>query len=139
MATSPAHLRNKLAYAVLTAEINRAGIEARREDGASLIVLWPDVVGVVARRAPAQLDGVSFIDVISVSGATLRILPWTVLTGDRIEGAGDARMRAFVKLVRERRAGVEIDPATLVFAVGVEAPAQLRDLALLAAHDAKLA
>ena len=139
MTSMPAHLKNRLSYAVLTAEVNRAGIDARREDGAAHLVLWTDVVGVVARRAPPELDAIPFVDIVSVAGATLRLLPWTRLTGDTVEGTGVDRARALVKLVRERRPGVEVDPATLVFVVGTEPPAQLRDLALLGAHDAKLA
>lgn len=139
MVVVPPHLKGRFTYAVLTAELTRGGIDARREDGAVLLVLWTDVVGVVARRAPPELDAIPFVDIVSEAGATLRILPWTRLTGDVVEADGVARARALVKLVRERRAGVEIDPATLVFLVGTEPPPRLRDPAMLAAHDAKLA
>ena len=139
MVVVPPHLKGRFTYAVLAAEINRGGIDARREDGSMQLVLWTDVVGVVARRAPPELDGTPFVDVVSDAGATLRLLPWTWLRGDIVEGDGVARARALVKLVRERRAGVEIDPATLVFVLGTEPPPQLRDPAMLAAHDAKLA
>ena len=134
-------LRGKLQYATATAELTVPGIDARREDGHTLLVLWRDVVGIVARRLPAATpyEGAPFVDVVSTAGSTLRLLPWTRLTGGAIDGEGDARMRALVRLLGERCPHAQLDPATRTFADGSEPPAQLRDAAKLAAHDARLA
>src|SRR5262249_21478741 len=87
----PEHLRNRLRYVALTAEVTGGGIDARREDGLSRLVLWRDVVGVVARRMPPAYDGAAFVDIVSTVGSTLRIVPWTRLTGVLIDVEGDAR------------------------------------------------
>ncbi len=44
----PSALASKLRYATLTATISHVGIDARREDGFTRTVMWPDVVGIVA-------------------------------------------------------------------------------------------
>jgi len=134
----PEHLRKKVSYTALSAEITRAGIDARREDGALLLVMWRDVVGVVARRLPPEHDGVTFIDIVSIAGATLRILPWTRITGDLVHGTGDERARSLVIFVEASCPTVKLDARTQAFSEKGEA-AQLPDLAKLAAHDARLA
>jgi len=136
--TMPERLRKQLRYTTLSAEITRAGIDARREDGSSLLVMWRDVVGVVARRLPPEHEGATFIDVVSTAGATLRILPWTRLTGELVSGGGDARARALVALVATSCPTVKLDARTAAFVDNGEA-AQLPDLDKLAAHDARLA
>jgi hypothetical protein len=136
--TLPDHLRKKLSYMTLSAEITRAGIDARREDGASMLVLWRDVVGIVARRMPPDHEGSTFIDVVSAPGTTLRIMAWTRLTGEPLAGTGDPRARALVTLVASYCPTIKVDPKTRQFVDGAEA-AQLPDLATLAAHDARLA
>jgi hypothetical protein len=110
--TMPPHLRKRLSYTALTAELTAGGIDARREDGTSRLVLWRDVVGVVARRLPTDFDGTTFIDIVSTAGSTLRIVPWTRMA--------------------------HVDPATRAFLECGEA-AQLPDLATLSAHDERLA
>jgi hypothetical protein len=134
----PEHLRNRLHYVALTAELTGGGIDARREDGLSRLVLWRDVVGVVVRRMPPVYDGAAFVDIVSTTGSTLRIVPWTRLTGELIEGEGDARPRAIVEHVMARCPGAKVDPATRQFLDSGE-PAQLPDLDTLRAHDDRLA
>lgn len=134
----PEHLRKKLKYVAVTAEISRAGIDARREDGSTKLVLWRDVVGLVARRMPAEHDGVTFLDIISTAGSTLRILPWTRLTGESVEGDGEAWTRALLGKLVAHCSSAALDPATQRFQRG-EPAAQLPDTAKLAAHDEKLA
>lgn len=135
--TIPEHLRKKLKFATLTAEITRAGIDARREDGSVRLVMWRDVVGLVARRMPPDYDGATFIDVVSNAGATLRMLPWTRLTGEPIEAFGETWGRALLAAMVAKCPDASLDPATKRFVAG-EPAAQLPDLAKLAAHDQKL-
>jgi hypothetical protein len=136
----PAALASKLRYATLTATISHVGIDARREDGFTRTVMWPDVVGIVARRLPADepYEGATFVDVVSTAGATLRILPWTRLSGDRIEGDGAERARAFVQLAAARCPGAKLDAATRTFLGSHGQAAQLPDEPTLAAHDRRL-
>jgi hypothetical protein len=134
---TPAHLRNRISYVALTAELTSGGVDARREDGSSRLVLWRDVVGVVARRMPDDYDGMTFVDIISTAGSTLRIVPWTRLTGAPIED-GDARPRGIVERVVAMCPAARLDPATRTFLETGEA-AQLPDLDTLQAHDAHLA
>lgn len=133
----PPHLRNRLAYVAVTAELTSGGIDARREDGTSRLVLWRDVVGVVARRLPDVYDATTFIDVVSTAGSTLRIVPWTKLTGVPVAD-GEARPRGIVECVVERCPAARVDPATQYFLETGEA-AQLPDLSTLKAHDERLA
>ncbi|HEY4182995.1 MAG TPA: hypothetical protein VGM90_39505 [Kofleriaceae bacterium] len=130
-------LRGKLNYVVAMGEVTRAGVDAHREDGSSQLVLWRDVVGFVVRRTPDDLDGVAFADIVSAAGATLRIVPWSRLTGDAT-GQGDERLRALATIAQTNREGLAIDGATKKF-LGGEPAAQLRDAALLATHDERLA
>jgi hypothetical protein len=124
----------KLAYSAMTAQLTRAGIEARLEDGAEHLVMWRDVIGVVVRRTPAEYDALTFIDLVSTAGATLRLVPWTRFTGEPV----DAAPRALAVQLVAWCTRATLDPATQRFVDGGEA-AQLPDLAMLAAHDAKLA
>jgi hypothetical protein len=135
----PEHVRGKLHYATLTAQITRAGIDARREDCSSLLIMWRDVVGVVARRLPQTYDGTTFVDLVSTAGSTLRLLPWTRLSGDPVEGEGEARARKLVELVVARCPETKVDPATRTFIESTDKAAQLPDLETLAAHDQRLA
>lgn len=134
----PAHLRNRLHYLALTAELTGGGIDARREDGLARLVLWRDVVGVVARRMPPEYGGAAFVDIISTSGSTLRIVPWTRLTGAPIEADGEARPRALIEHIIARCPAARLDPATLQF-LDTGEPVQLPDLDTLRAHDDRLA
>jgi len=134
-------LRHRLSYVAVTAELAAGGIDARREDGSSRLVLWRDVVGVVARRLPPAYGGTTFIDIVSTAGSTLRIMPWTRLTGDALEAADAAnvaRPRWIVERVVASCPGAKLDPATRRFVETGEA-AQLPDLATLHAHDERLA
>ncbi len=137
----PDALANKLRYTTLTANISHVGIDAKREDGFARVVMWPDVVGIVARRLPATVpyEGVTFIDLVSTAGATLRILPWTQLTGDAITGDGVERARALCQLVAARCRGAKLDSATRTFIGSHGQAAQLPDEETLAAHDKRLA
>ncbi|HET7505200.1 MAG TPA: hypothetical protein VFK02_29480 [Kofleriaceae bacterium] len=134
----PAHLRGRLQYVAITAELTAGGIDAHLEDGSSRLVLWRDVVGVVARRLPLAFDGATFIDVVSTAGSTLRIVPWTRLTGEPIDGEPDARPRGVVERVIARCPDARVDPATRQFLDTGEA-AQLPDVETLRAHDERLA
>ena len=136
----PPTLANKLRYATVIATVSHVGIEARREDGFTRTVMWPDVVGIVARRLPPEepFEGATFVDVVSTAGATLRILPWTRLQGDRIEGEGTERARAFVQLAAARCPGAKLDAATRTFLGSHGQAAQLPDEPTLAAHDRRL-
>lgn len=134
----PIGLTGKVQYATLAGELTVAGIDARREDRPGLLVLWRDVVGLVVRRLPDELEGYTFLDIVSTAGMTLRILPWTKLTGELLDGADhDARIRALVALVRPRCNDAKVDKATQLFLDG-KPPAQL-GLDLLAKHDQALA
>jgi hypothetical protein len=135
---TPDHLRNQLSYVALTAEITAGGIDARREDGSARLVLWRDVVGVVARRMPPAYDATVFIDVVSTAGSTLRIVPWTRLTGEPLTPARADRPRSFVEHVAAHCPGAKLDRATRYFLETGEA-AQLPDVETLRAHDARLA
>jgi hypothetical protein len=136
--TMPPHFRKRLSYTALTAELTAGGIDARREDGSSRLVLWRDVVGVVARRLPTDFDGTTFIDIVSTAGSTLRIVPWTRVTGELTVAEGDARPRSVVERVLACCPEAHVDPATRAFLEDGEA-AQLPDLATLSAHDERLA
>jgi hypothetical protein len=134
-------LRGKLRYATATADITAAGIDARREDGETHLVLWRDVVGIVARRLPQEPPyfGAPFVDVVSGEGATLRFLPWTRVSGVEIGGEGEPRARDVLQLLVARCAAAQLDPATRKFLEGSASPAQLRDATTLAKHDERLA
>src|SRR5206468_8760572 len=111
------------------------GVDARRYDGITKLVRWRDVVGVVARRLPEAppYGGITFVDLVSTPGATLRIVPWTMLTGESVV-PGDERARALVQLVASRCPQIHLDPATRTF-LGSRGPAaQLPDVRTLAAH-----
>lgn len=134
----PEHLRAKLSFVILSADITRAGIDARLEDGSSKLVMWRDVVGLVARRMPAAYDALTFLDIVSVAGNTLRVMPWTRVTGEAVSGDDDPRMRALLEAMLGHCPEAAVDPATKRFQAG-EPAAQLKDTAKLAAHDEKLA
>jgi len=135
----PEHLRNRLSYVAITAELTGGGIDARREDGSSRLVLWRDVVGVVVRRLPAVYDAAVFVDIVSLAGSTLRLVPWTRLIGVARHDSDDtARSRAIVEYIIGMAPGARLDPATRHFMSTGEA-AQLPDLDSLRAHDAHLA
>ena len=135
---APEHLRHRLSYVALTAELTAGGIDARREDGSARLVLWRDVVGVVARRMPVAYASTLFVDIVSSAGSTLRIVPWTRLTGEPTTAEGDALQREIVERAVARCPTAQIDAATQQFLEGADA-AQLPDLETLAAHDAHLA
>jgi hypothetical protein len=135
----PPHLRGKLNYVCVTVDLTNGGVDARREDGTQLLVLWDDVVGVVARRMPDAFDAIAFIDLVSTAGATLRMVPWTKVSGEAmVPQEGQARARALLAHITTQCPYATLDPATQKFAEGGE-PAQLPDLSLLQAHDERLA
>ncbi len=136
----PDQLKGKLAFATLTAELGPAGIDARREDGKTVLVMWRDVVGVVARKLPPEHDGASFVDVVSTAGSTLRLLPWTRISGETIAGTTDTtRALSFLDLAIERCPNITLDGATRKFVEQRGEPAQLPSADMLAAHDSRLA
>lgn len=135
---APEHLRNRFSYVALTAELTAGGIDARREDGSSRLILWRDVVGIVARRMPPAYDNVTFIDIVSTAGSTLRIMPWTRLTGEPIDAEGDARPRSIALRAVALCPEAKLDSATRQFLDTGEA-AQLPDHEALRAHDERLA
>lgn len=138
----PVHLKHKLRFLVVTVDLTRGGIDARREDGSHVLVMWRDVVGAVARRLPPERDGEPFVDIVSTPDSTLRLLPWTRTTGDTFDkgdGSNAGWLRGLLRLVVERCPNAKLDPATRRFLDGTDgAPAQLPDIATLAAHDNRL-
>jgi len=138
----PLGLRGKLKYATITAELSRAGIDARREDGSARLVPWRDVVGAVARRLPPDepYAGAAFVDIVSTAESTLRLLPWTKFSGEPLDGDGDgdARARAILALVIARCPDAKLDRVTRAFHDGGEL-AQLPDEPTLVQHDERLA
>jgi hypothetical protein len=130
-------------YATIRVTVGDAGIIAEHETGEKRRVLWPEIVGVVARRMPAEepYRSETFVDVVSNADSTLRILPWTELDIDGIEQleTGDDRARRFVQLVAARCPEALVDPATRTF-LGSKGPAaQLPSSSTLAQHDDRLA
>jgi hypothetical protein len=87
---------------------------------------------------PPAYDGATFVDIVSTAGSTLRIVPWTRLTGELLEPEGEDRPRAVIERVISKCPGAKLDPATRQFLDTGEA-AQLPDLETLRAHDARLA
>jgi hypothetical protein len=134
----PAVFKGKLQFSVVTCDITPAGIDARREDGHTVLVLWRDVVGVVARRMPPDYDSVPFLDVVSTAGMTLRLLPWTRITGEVVEGGDIERARALAKLLASRCTQAKLDKASQAFVDTDKPPAQLPTLDMLAKHDQAL-
>jgi hypothetical protein len=102
-----------------------------------VLVVWRDVVGALARRLPAELESATFVDVVSTAGATLRVLPWTRLSGDALDG--EDRALALLHYLVAHCPDITLDPATRAFIEGRSDAAQLPDVATLAAHDARLA
>jgi hypothetical protein len=90
------------------------------------------------RRLPDELEATTFMDIVSVKGSTLRILPWTRLTGISVAGTGDDRVRSLAGYVATMCTEAQFDPATKAFLEKPEPAAQLKDLAKLAAHDERL-
>jgi hypothetical protein len=140
----PTALEHNLRYATQSATFTAGGIEAEREDGSARSVAWGDVVGVVARRLPADepYEGLTFVDLVSLSGATLRILPWTNVGGELtlpIDADAAERARAFVQLIAARCPSARLDSATRTFLGGRGPAAQLASTDMLAQHDDRLA
>lgn len=137
----PPALRGKLNYAVDMATLTSLGITARRENGTTKHVGWDDIIGIIARRLPAEppYDGITFVDLVSTAGSTLRFLPWTRLDGAPLRGEGEERVRSFVQLIAARCLDAKLDSFTKVFADGAGHAAQLPNATTLAAHDDKLA
>ncbi len=139
----PSHLRGKLRYAAAIVELTRGGLDARREDGTNVLVVWRDIVGAVARRLPKELEGITFVDLVSTAGSTLRLLPWTRLSLDdnrQLDDQTEARRAlAILAVVSDRCPDITFDPATRAFIESRSEAAQLPDLATLAAHDERLA
>jgi len=139
----PTALEHQLRYAALTATFTAAGIEAEREDGTAKSVAWADVVGVVARRLPPDepYESLTFVDLVSLAGATLRILPWTNVGGELslpVDADAAERARAFVQLIAARCPSARLDSATRTF-LGGRGPAAQLSTELLAQHDDRLA
>ena len=142
--TCPAALERKLHYAAAAVTFTTHGLDGQREDGSAKRVAWADVVGVVARRLPAEppFDGLTFVDLVSLAGATLRVLPWTSVGGELTLPAnadGAERARAFVQLIAARCPSARLDSATRTFLGGRGSAAQLASTEMLAQHDARLA
>lgn len=136
----PDYIRGKIKFAVLTAELASAGIKARREDGLEKLVKWDEVVGIVARRLPADkpFEGATVVDLLSSAGATLRIVPWTKLDGHPFEAKAVERARSFVNVVAAMALDAKLDAATKTFANGDGDAAQLPNVAALATYDSKV-
>jgi hypothetical protein len=140
LATVPEKLRGKIQYSALTLDISAGGLDGVRTDGKSVLVVWRDVVGIVARRLPRDYDGLTFVDIVSTAGNTLRVVPWTRVTGFSFSQLSDtARTLAFIADVIRRCPDITLDPATRKFVETRSEPVQLPDLVTLAAHDERLA
>ena len=111
-------------FAARSADVTTAGIEARREDGSVVLVLWRDVGAMIARSLPADLDGAPFLDIVSVPGATVRILPWTKVIGVPSLEDGERRLHAIVRAFATHCPNAKLDDSFLSF-----------DRAALAEHD----
>ena len=132
--------KGKIQFAVVTGDITVAGMDARREDGSGVLVMWRDVVGLVVRRLPPELDGHPFVDVVSTAGMTLRVLPWSKMTGEHLSGDNEGRARSFLKIVKPRCTEAKLDRATQAFLDDpTKKPAQLPSKDMLAKHDQALA
>lgn len=129
----------RVRYAAAAAELSSAGIEAHLDAGIARRVAWAEVVGLVVRRLPpeAPFDGAPFVDIVSAPGATVRILPSTRLLGVTITGPD--RTRALVQALAAHCPGAKLDAATRAFVDGERAALQLPDVAMLAAHDERMA
>ncbi|HEY5928598.1 MAG TPA: hypothetical protein VIV11_43230 [Kofleriaceae bacterium] len=137
----PPALYRKIRYAVISAKLTSAGIEAHREDGSHKLVEWEAIVGIIARRLPSEVpfDGTTFVDLVSLAGSTLRIMPWTEITGAPVYGEGEDRARTFVQLIAAHCLDAKLDSWTKVFADGAGHAAQLPNIKTLAAHDERMA
>jgi hypothetical protein len=139
--------RTMLRFAATRLSFHKAGIDAQREDGTAPKVLWPDIVGIVARRLPPEPPhaGETFVDVVSIAGATVRYLPFaTEVVGTEQQAAlttGDEseRARTFVQLVAMACPDARLDSATRTFLGGRGPAAQLPSADKLAQHDERLA
>lgn len=139
MRAVPEALEGKLRFAMVTGDVTVAGIDARREDG-GVLVMWRDVVGLVVRRLPPELEGHAFVDIVSTAGMTLRLLPWSKLTGEPFEGDAEGRIRAFIRAVHPRCPEARLDRMTQAFLDdATRPPAQLPNVEMLAKHDQALA
>jgi hypothetical protein len=136
----PDYIRGKIKFAVLTAEFASAGIKARREDGFEKLLKWEEVVGIVARRLPAEkpFESATVVDLLSKKGATLRIVPWTKLYGHPFESKAVERARSLVNVVAAMALEAKLDGATKLFANGDGDAAQLPNVEALATHDQKI-
>ena len=130
-------LRGKIRYAAGVIGVSRAGIDGLREDQEQRTVPWSRITAIVARRLPGS--AITFVDVVSTPGATLRLMPWTQITGEEIAGAPEARARAFAGHVMARCPAAQVDPATRAFLEGERPAPQLADEATLAEHDRQVA
>ena len=106
-----------------------------------------DVVAVavrLARDAVLAEDLVQATYLAALEGCerydpTLRIVPWTRLTGISVVGTGDDRVRSLAGYIATMCNDVQLfDPATKLFLEKPEPAAQLKDTAKLAAHDERL-
>ncbi len=132
--------RGKIQFALVTGDITIAGIDARREDGGGVLVMWRDVVGFVVRRLPPELDGHPFVDIVSTAGMTLRLLPWSKVIGEHLSGDAEGRVRSFLKIVKPRCPEAKLDRATQSFLDDTsKLPAQLKNREMLEKHDQALA
>ncbi len=139
----PPALRGNVAFATILAELSSAGITGNREDGFARLIRWRDVVGIVARRLPpdAPYQGAPFVDIVSLVGSTLRVLPWTEINGLPVNQSmfdPTERLRSLVQLLAAQCLEAQLDPATRTFSRGNGKPAQLPDETMLALHDDKL-
>lgn len=144
LAVCPEALETKLRYAAQSVTFTTDGMVGHREDGSIKQIAWADVVGAVARRLPADppYDSTTFVDLVSLAGATLRILPWTAVGGELTlppNADGAERARAFVQLIAARCPSARLDSATRTFLGGRGSAAQLASLEMLATHDDRLA
>jgi len=136
----PPALRGKISYTVTKLSLSAAGIEAVRENGTPVTVFWAEITSVVARTLPpaSPYDGYTFVDIVSSTGKTMRLLPWTEVDGDLIAGQDVDRARSFVRLAAQRSPQAQFDEATSTFLIAMIPATPLADAAALAAHDRRV-
>jgi hypothetical protein len=136
----PVALRGKISYTVTRASLSAAGIEAVRENGTPVTVFWAEITSVFARCLPPAppYDGYTFLDIVSSTGKTMRVLPWTDVDGDLVAGEDVERARSFVRLTATRCPQAQFDEQTSTFLIALVPATQLPDPAALAAHDRRV-
>lgn len=119
---SPAAAKGRLRHAAANAEVSRAGVDARLEDGTAVMIAWRDLTSAGASKLPARepYGGAVFVELVSSAGETIRVLPWTRLTGEQLPGEGEIRARGLLRFAAAQNATTKVDAGTRGFLSGRE-------------------